>query len=122
MLLLAFAKIDLSSAAASPGSWPAGNSFDCPRTLQKAAGLDTTLEGVSCLGCRKGLESPLAEEEQKMYGGHCRRIAVGAEEGNWWLRETAGKVEVGTIVPVEAGSRVRKEVVGRIALESLFSK
>ena len=57
-----------------------------------------------------------------MHGGHCRRIAVGAEEGNWRMRETAGKVEVGTIVPAEAGSRVRKEVVGMLGLESLFSK
>ena len=29
---------------------------------------------------------------------------------------------MGTIVLVEAGSRVRKEVVGMIGLESLFSK
>ena len=57
-----------------------------------------------------------------MHGGHCRRIAVGAEEGSWWMRETAGKVEAGRIVPVVAGSRVRKEVVGMIELESLFSK
>lgn len=58
-----------------------------------------------------------------MHGGRCRRIAaVEAEEGSCWMRETAGKVEVGTIVPVEAGSRVRKEVVGMIGLESLFSK
>ena len=57
-----------------------------------------------------------------MYGGHWRRIvAVVAEEGNWRMRETAGKVEVGTTVPVGAGSRVRKEVVGTIGLESLFS-
>lgn len=52
-----------------------------------------------------------------MDGGHCRRIvAVGAEEDNWQLRETAGKVEVGRTVPVGAGSRVRKEVVGMIGL------
>ena len=58
-----------------------------------------------------------------MDGGCCRRIvAVGAEEDNWRLIETAGKVEVGRIVPVGAGSRVRKEVVGMIGLESLFSK
>ena len=57
-----------------------------------------------------------------MDGGYCRRIvAVGAEEDNWRLRETAGKVEVGRIVPVGAGSQVRKEVVGTIGLEWLFS-